>query len=226
MNSLLDFKNIYGDTENKMDRFFATMVRKIFDEESEKANSTIGTTESEKRDRIVRSDGGYKCIHLGVEDFITQVQFVIKTLHLAPNLLRFVDVGCGVGQKVFLAHCFGFNSFGLELRKELIEAGENLFNRLSVSKHQYQWNKGDFFIQGNALTYPDYSRFDIIYFYCPLADEKLEVELEKKIAADAHAGAIVLGNLPKFFRSSESGKSQVEGWKRISDDYRCIYQKL
>ena len=199
MNSLLNYNN---ETESKMDRFFAALARRIFDEESDKANNTIGTTESEKRDRIVRSDGGYKCIHLGVEDFISQVQFVIKELQLTTPAqianLRFIDVGCGVGQKVFLAHCFGFNAFGLELRKELIDTGEHLFGSMSVSKRYYH-ERGEFFIQGNALTYPDYSRFDIIYFYCPLADDKLEIELEKKIIADAHSGAIVLANLPKYF---------------------------
>ena len=133
MNSLLNY-----DTNNRssiMDQCFRNLVDKLFEAEAEKANGTIGQTDSEKCARHVDADGGYKCIHLGIGDFIQQLQYVINELHLTPEQIvktKFLDVGCGVGQKVYLAGCFGFNTFGLELRKELIETGRTLFDRLNA----------------------------------------------------------------------------------------------
>ena len=235
MNSLLN----YGHEKNcLMDTFFVSIIKRLFDDESSKANNKIGTTANEKSERVVKSDGGYKCIHLPAECFIRQLQFVIKKLELTPAQIakmKFVDVGCGVGQKVFLAHCFGFECFGLELRAELIDAGQHLFDNMYVQKPavrsnemEWRWRSPSFFIQGNALTYDGYNQFDIIYFFCPLFKDELEIELEKKIAADAKPGTILMANLPKYFY-----KKAPEGWKplgNIKDDNMfhdgLIFQKI
>jgi len=210
-----------------MDRAFFDLVDKFFTRESERVNQTIGETAAEKYDHYVKSDGGYKCIHLRVALFIQQLNDVVKHLNLTPEQIsnmKFLDVGCGVGQKIFLANCFGFRARGLELRKELISAGQNLFSDLRVEiRHDGYYSPEPFFIHGDALTYDGYNDFDILYFYCPLMAENLEIKLEEKLAKDAKPGAIVLANLPKHFLVRKT----PEGWKRYGDDFdRLIFQKL
>jgi SAM-dependent methyltransferase len=206
----------------------------MFEIEAQKANETIGETADQKYQRHVDADSGYKCIHLGINDFIQQLQFVVKELHLTStqiSKIKFLDVGCGVGQKVFLASCFGFDAFGLELRKELIEAGRGLFSKLNADYIFRQYGScrcdRDFFIQGNALTYTGYNQFDILYFYCPLHKNELEIELEKKLAQDAKPGTIILANLPKYFYHYDEPCKAPEGWQRLIDSTGgLVYQKI
>jgi SAM-dependent methyltransferase len=229
MNALLNYDLDSGyRNQCLMDKYFCSIVNTLFEAESDAANRLIGNDDSQKRARQVEADGGWKCIHLGIRDFIREIQFVVKELKLTPEQIgrmRFLDVGCGVGQKVFMAGCFGFRAYGLELRKELIAAGESLFRRLDLDT--YESNR---FIQGNALTYPDYNAFDILYFYCPLFKQELEMEMEKKLATDAKPGTIVIANLSAYFgRRDEFSKDKMaEGWKRLefNNGYGNIFQKL
>ena len=77
------------------------------------------------------------------------------------------------------------------------------------------------------MTYAEYNQFDILYFYCPLCKSDLEMELEKKIATDAKPGAIVLANLPYYFKDPKYSKVEIPGWKLLGDGGRAlVYQKL
>lgn len=197
-NSFMNF----DENNSNYDQRFARMINSIFEAGAVRANNRIGNTEEEKRTREVKSDGGYKCIHLPINSFISMLCDVIRhhgwTLRQIERL-KFLDVGCGVGQKVFLAQMLGFQSYGLELRKELIEEGNSLFQ--TVCGNRQYWGQKDeslnAFIQGNALEFDRYGDFDIIYFYCPLFNRKMQQTLEERIAKTAKAGTIVIGALPQ-----------------------------
>lgn len=213
-------------------------VHNIFEREARKANSKIKYVNGTfGRTR----DGGYNCIHLGIGDFVSTIDKIINIEKLAkksfpatrlfsalsPRVdchnVKFLDVGCGVGQKVFLAgDLFGFDSYGLELRAPLVKAGRKLLKSTSPflvwdsDSYQYQSDEKQEkrIIQGNALTF-DYSNFDVIYFYCPIAQHELEEKLEKQIAETAKKGAIVIGFLPHYF-CFETEELKNLGWKRFN----------
>lgn len=188
---------------NVYDEYFARMVSNIFENAARIGNAQEGNTEEEKRSQYgVDSDGGYKCIHLYIISFIAIFNDLISSQQWTPKQIekiRFIDVGCGVGQKIFLAQCFGFKAYGLELRKALIEEGKKAFGLVGGKPEHFlnilnNWEckSEPAFIQGNALTFEDYSNFDVIYFYCPLFKPELQKKLEDKIARTAKEGSIVV----------------------------------
>jgi len=204
-----------------MDDSYYHLIKHVFDNTSEQANSLIGETQYEKSNRVVKKDGGYKCIHLNVMTFIEELNFIIKHFNWTPKQIRkltFLDIGCGVGQKVYLAGVFGFNAYGLELRQPLIDAGKSLFSELS------NWEARDRLIQGNALEFSNYNNYDILYFYCPLFNHELETKMEQRIVDTVtKSGTIVIANLSMLF-----GQIKVPGWKVIKrfNSHSAIFQKI
>lgn len=201
-------------------------VHSIFEQGAKRANNRIGDTPFEKEERVVRKDGGYKCIHLSPDQFCVMLGEVLQHRGFKDDdswlsrskRLKFLDVGCGVGEKVYLASLFGLNSFGLELRKELVDEGVELFK--SMGHGIIHWSENpvtDCFIHADALTY-DYSNFDILYFYCPLVDHTLQKKLELQIANTAKKGAIVIPASPWGFFSYYDGnwpKDMPADWKSV-----------
>lgn len=188
-------------------------VHSIFEHGANRANNCIGDTDDEKRQRTVPKDGGYKCIHFDPFQFcnmlgsVLEHQSIWKTNEISD--LKFIDVGCGIGEKIYLANLFGLKAFGLELREELIKEGKQLLTSMGFGSHH--WSQPalvDCFIQGDALKY-DYKDFDILYFYCPLANDSLQRKLEKQIASTAKPGAIVIPASPL---------GCFEGWGNVHKD--------
>ena len=199
-------------------------VHNIFERSANDANRRIGETKEEKGDRLAK-DGGYKCIHLSPESFVSGLSSVIERQKISSARLRnmkFLDVGCGVGEKVYLASLFGLKAFGLELRQELIDEGTQTlksmgFGGVSYWQDENQVKTPKCFIQGNALDY-NYCKFDILYFYCPLYDHDLQAKLERQIAKTAKKGAIVIPYLPHGCFAYSYGPKPLKGWQFISSN--------
>lgn len=182
------------DISTKVNCRLLYAMHNIFDRAAARANKRIGDTPAEKENVVFVNDGSYKCIHLAPMRFVSMLGAVLDHQKIEPHKNKrkpkFLDIGCGVGEKIYLASLFGLNTFGLELRKELITDGRKLLKSMSDDFYD------DHFIPGNALTF-DYKDFDILYFYCPLADEALQIKLELRIAKTAKPGAIVIPALSK-----------------------------
>ena len=201
---------------NEVNSRLLNAVHSIFDHAANRANNRIGDTPEEKRDRCVRKDGGYKCIHLPADHFCSMIGQTLEHREIAEHdvhKLKFIDIGCGVGEKLYLASLFGMQSFGLELRKELIDEGEQLLK--SMGHRCTHWsqtpNVAECFIHADGLTY-DYKDFDILYFYCPLVDSNLQIKLEDQIAKTAKIGAIVI---PASASGCFGYGKLPEGWKAV-----------
>jgi SAM-dependent methyltransferase len=151
--------------------------------------------------------GSYGCIHYSPANFARD----LETLNLFYNkkTRKFVDVGCGVGQKVYLAFKYRFDAYGIEVRPPYVDVARQLLVR-------YLWNTllADYpshVIQVDALQF-DFKDFDVIYFYRPMWDSKLEAQLERQIAKTAKEGAIVLAKSPASLFGDFS-RLKWYGWK-------------
>lgn len=203
-----------------VNRNLLNAMHSIFEASAQRANNRIGSTETERRDRVVRSDGGYKCIHLDPIYFISMLGDVLQHQKiLAENMygMKFLDIGCGVGEKIYLASLFGLDCYGLELREELINEGKNILQSMGHGGYNSFYGlrpkEPSCFIHADALTY-DYKDFDILYFYCPLCDGNLQVKLEEQIAKTAKVGAIVFtGGSRGCF--SYADDTLPANWKKI-----------
>jgi len=198
------------NVRNEINNQLLHALHSVFNQGAHAANFRCGDTEEEKQNvAVIHKDGGYKCIHLSPHTFVEKLGSVIGHREIGPQQfhgLKFLDVGCGVGEKVYLASLFGLTTFGLELREPLIEEGKKLFKSIGhyIERDQPDGARGQYnyplrtncFIQGNALEY-DYKDFDILYFYCPLFNPELQQKLELQIAKTAKKGAIVIPALAK-----------------------------
>lgn len=126
----------------------------------------------------------YHYIAYNPEQFLRKLQFY-GVLH---NAGRFLDVGCGVGEKVFLAYALGAfgQCDGLEYDARTAAIAAFLLQRMET-----QPPYPIAFFQGDALTFPHYGRYDVIYMYRPMRDAQLMNRLFRHIAASMRPGALV-----------------------------------
>jgi len=100
---------------------------------------------------------------------------------------KFLDAGCGPGNIMLLAGACGFNPYGIELDTEAIEHAKH-FNPYyrNISRR-------------NILTYKDYGKFDVVYYYCPINGPK-QTNFEELVEDTMKVGAILLPHLKKSRR--------------------------
>lgn len=124
------------------------------------------------------------------------VSFMIEIVAEAHGR-EFLDIGCGPGTKLDLAAAlFGLEACGVEV--DAVMAGRASANHLV-------WNQ-------DALEFPWYRDFDIIWLYRPFRDSEKEAKLEQVILREMKPGAIIAG-----------GEWEMEqppaGWPIVIDDW-------
>src|SRR5690606_17323835 len=87
---------------------------------------------------------------------------------------RFLDVGCGLGNKVWIAQVLGFDAYGLEINQRYVDIARDYIGARRIICH-------------DGTTFQDYSQYDVIYFYNPMPS----MELETAIVSKAKKGAII-----------------------------------
>ena len=105
--------------------------------------------------------------------------------------LRFLDVGCGLGNIMEIAGGIGFQSFGIEYNEGLIHKA--LFTTFKMDKKVLKNEmEGVFF--GDAFKFNFYDQFNVIYLYRPVRDPVLEGKLEQLIENEMAVGTIYIAN--------------------------------
>lgn len=96
------------------------------------------------------------------------------------GIRKFLDAGCGIGNIMVLAKEIGFDVHGLEIDPKTIAKAKEVFPHIHGHIEKY-----------NILTYKDYGKYDVIYYYQPLRDKDREVRFELRVENQMKVGAIV-----------------------------------
>lgn len=108
---------------------------------------------------------------------------IARAVGAGPDL-RFLDVGCGGGSKVFAA-AHGFAQCdGLEVDDRYLVSARATLSLLLPERSQV--------IAGDALTFTGYHGYDVIYFYRPLKDNEELAKLEAQVFDCARPGTVVV----------------------------------
>lgn len=145
--------------------------------EMDNAFRRIGTN----TDKLERA-GHYSYIPLDYGTFLNQLNKAAKELGLDFQGAKFVDAGCGIGTKVAMAGMLGLDAYGVELNPDYVRVAQRMVGYGS-----------DHVIEGDAIKH-NYKPYDIIYFYRPMRDERMQSQLEQRIVRTAQSGAIILAN--------------------------------
>jgi len=163
-----------------------------------------------------RENGMYPFIPLSPYEFTNTLSFVRTYLNNKRKYNgTFIDVGCGPGTKVILAHELGFKAHGIEYDLELVKIAKKICMKVFYDDSTIEL--------GDALTYNFYDKYDVIYYYCPLSDRDKQIILEKKIEDDMKVGAILIS-----FNKQDLTIEKDKRFKDInpSEHYRKIFQKI
>ncbi|PLS20603.1 class I SAM-dependent methyltransferase [Neptunicoccus cionae] len=157
----------------------------------------------DQQDETSESMGLFKDIPLPVSVFGAHLHAAYRVC-LAKDLsapVRFLDVGCGGGTKVLLAREYFGCADGLEYDPNYEAAARKLMQ--SVAPPSCNIHRGD------ALTFERYNDYDVIYFYQPIANPELLIELERHICSTARPGTVLI--------------APYEGFLQRYKDYNCGY---
>lgn len=137
-----------------------------------------------------------KCVKNGSFHFIPkQPMQVVETLLKLKNRIKsnyfydlnFLDAGCGIGNILLLARAVGFHTAtGLEFDLFTIEKANQFLNLTPK-------NEGGIKIeQADILTYKDYKKPDVVYFYRPFDDGLKQLKFEIRLAHHMKVGAYLM----------------------------------
>ncbi|NNE52594.1 MAG: class I SAM-dependent methyltransferase [Sulfitobacter sp.] len=104
--------------------------------------------------------------------------------------VRFLDVGCGGGLKVLSALRYFPKAEGFDFDPAYVAAGQRLM--------QMSPDLDCTIFQQDALTFDRYQEYDVIYFYRPISDEPLLIEMERRIAEHARPGTVLIAPYVSF----------------------------
>lgn len=125
---------------------------------------------------------------------------------------KFLDAGCGAGNVMLLAFKACFSVYGLEIDPTTIAFAEKLeiLPGRGLIKRQ------------NILTYKDYSKYDVIYFFRPIINELKQREFENRLKDQMKIGAILIPIL-----AADTSITRDKRFKRIHvEQYYYIYLKV
>lgn len=119
---------------------------------------------------------------------------------------KFLDVGCGIADKCLIARdIFGLDAKGIELDNNL----HNIAQRMMVTKEET-----NHIYNMDALDFTGYGKYDILYIYKPVSDER-QMELETKIKNDMKIDTVLIAPLMKNQPNENFNKLSSNVWIKI-----------
>lgn len=123
----------------------------------------------------------YTFIPMDIDAAYKQLRFVWK--YCEEHKIRcpkFIDAGAGIGWIVRMAYRLGFQASGVELIAENVKVAETIFGVR---------------VQCGDIRDIDYSKFDVVYYYCPINANEIQAKFERKVEKEMKPGAILIANM-------------------------------
>ena len=112
--------------------------------------------------------------------------------------LRFIDVGCGGGTKIFAAKHYFQVADGIEYDQGYAQAARKMLGDIGFT--------GSTVFEADAQGFEAYANYNIIYFYRPMAvDEKMRA-LEQRIIAQSNPGTLLIAPYETPMAAESLGK--------------------
>ena len=142
---------------------------------------------------MIRPDGTIKYIACNHSRFHDNIVCALSNLNKSPSDIKFLDVGSGIGDKLLIAkEVFGLNVTGLEIDEQLIDLSQLLLRQAAIKP-----------IHIDAFDFRNWSDFDIIYYYRPIAPEDVMITLEHLIESQMKDNSILI-SINKLDRQLDS----------------------
>lgn len=145
------------------------------------------------QDPTAQDHGCFSDIALPIESFDILMSAAYR-ICLAQNPqrgLRFLDVGCGGGTKVFAATRYFRQADGLDYDQGYADAARRTLQTIGASNSKI--------FHADATTFDAYSEYDVIYFYRPLQTDALLDMMEQHIIGQARPGTILIAPYDSSF---------------------------
>lgn len=185
-------KNLLAPDGNNVTNYMDAMIRavNIFDSFLGKSAQTDEAKEY----------GCFQYVSYNEKKFFSQISKVMQILSMLNkrNKARFIDVGCGIGTKVFLASTLFSEAHGIEIDDNYITTGLNIIKHCSP---EYTSNLS--LKKRDALQFSHYRDYDVIYIYRPFHNVEKQNELEEKITRGAQENTVIVGMLCNFHNLPE-----------------------
>ena len=161
-----------------------------------------------ERDSRQDEIGHYHYIAFNPASFFAQLRY----FRLLDHPGRFLDVGSGLGEKVFLAFALGrfAECDGLEYDPRTVAVAEFLLASIAP-ENPYPIRV----LKGDALNFEHYGEYDAIYMYRPIRDSRRTGCLIRRIAAQMKVGAILFD---VFMRGLALRKMAPDGYATVVED--------
>lgn len=104
--------------------------------------------------------------------------------------VRFLDVGCGGGLKVLTAFRYFPETHGFDFDPAYVDAANHLLSKDDGLNCKV--------FEQDALTFEGYGNYDVVYFYRPISEETLLIEMEQAIATQARPGTVLVAPYVSF----------------------------
>jgi SAM-dependent methyltransferase len=115
----------------------------------------------------------WQSLHLG--SFYTGLLTIRE--QLGEGRFKFLDVGSGIGSKLFIADSLGFEPYGIEHNPDYIAVSVDLFPEYVIFEY-------------DALDFTHYEQFDVIYSYRLARNNELQQQINAHIIKHMHDDAI------------------------------------
>jgi hypothetical protein len=136
--------------------------------------------------------GHWDYITYSIGSFLAHMEEVRKLI--GPDK-KFIDVGCGIGTKVHLASHY-FDAYGVELHPPYAKSARKLtrtkkFHKFGGYTAYHTRHLHQRIFQTDALKF-NYSGYDVVYFFRPMSNDKMQKELEQRIYKQVKPGTIII----------------------------------
>lgn len=160
--------------------------------------------------------GSYPFISNRNLEVVLDTLIAIKTrFPVTGNYPKFLDAGCGIGQIVHLAQYVGYQAYGIDLDDDMLKEGRKMFSK---------YHNRPFLTKADITKYRNYSKYDVVYYYCPMNNHDKEVKFERYVDKKVKIGAIIISFM-KQDRILFEEEPQFKLLTHVESDF-YIYQKM